>query len=143
MFITKNTLAELTFYLQSFQKILKKDHLPKKLFPDGVTIGQVAYHTAESANYWLQVHILKKEYARNRDSEFIDKHSLENILNTFDGAIAICQEISRRKIKLDEKLKKAREVYSMGFKIKNHYEVLQHVTSHTAEHLGHIKVKIQ
>ncbi|MBI3379146.1 DinB family protein [Candidatus Gottesmanbacteria bacterium] len=143
MFITKNTLAELTFYLKSFRKILRKDHLPKPLFPDGVTIGQVAYHTAESANYWLKVHILKEEYPRDRDSEFIDKHSLENILNTLDQAMKLCQEVAKRKIRLDEKLKTEREVYSMGFKVTNHYEVLQHVTSHTAEHFGHISVKIK
>jgi len=142
MYITKNTLAELTFYLHSFKKILKKEHLPKPLFPDGVTIGQVAYHTGESANYWLTVHILKKEYPRDRDSEFIDKHSLKNILKTFDHAIALCQEIPKRKIRLDEKLAKPKEVFSMGFSVTNFYEVLLHVTAHTAEHLGHIKVKI-
>lgn len=142
MIITQNTLAELTFYLKSFKKMLQKDHLPKQLFPDGVTIGQVAYHTGESANYWLTVHILKKEYARDRDSEFIDKHSLKNILKTFDGAIVLCQEIAKKKIRLDKKLRTAREVYSVGFNVTNHFEVLQHITSHTAEHLGHISTKI-
>lgn len=142
MFITKNTLSELVFYLEALKTILTADNIKKPLFPDGVTIGRVAYHTGESANFWLLVFILKKDYPRDRDSEFVKSHTLSHITNSLDRAIKLCQEIVRRKISIVEKLPKPREVYSMGFAVNNFYEILLHVTAHTAEHLGHIKAKI-
>ncbi len=142
MFITNNTLAELIFYLNNLKTLLKSDNLNKQIFSDGTTVGHIAYHAAESANYWLTVFILNKEFPRDRDKAFTQKHTLKEIIILIDSAISLRSEIVNRRIALDTPLKQKRLIKSMGIEVTNVHEVLQHVTAHTANHLGQINGKI-
>ena len=122
--------------------MLKREHLTKPIFSDGTTIGQVAFHTAESANYYLTVFILNTPYPRKRDLEFSQTHSLEKIFASIDRALEICTRLPARNIRLDGKLQKTKMVKSIGYEVQYVFEVIQHVSAHTANHVGQINMSV-
>jgi len=142
MYISINTLAELTHYLMSLKIMLKREHLTKPIFSDGTTIGQVAFHTAESANFYLTLFILDTAYPRQRDLEFSQRHSLEKVVTSIDRTLEICKKLPKKHIPLDQPLKKIKFVKSIGYDVHFVFEVVQHVSAHTANHVGQINMKI-
>lgn len=140
MNVTKNTFAELKSYLTDLQSLVTSVPLGKKLYKEGTTIGQVAFHIPQSANFYLRKYILKEKFERNRSKEFTTNHSIKEITKSIQKALDACEEIIIRKINLDDQLKEIKTVHSRRFDISTVYEAIQHVVAHTAEHYGEIKI---
>jgi uncharacterized damage-inducible protein DinB len=138
MKVTNNTVAELQAYLQDLKKFLTKTKLDKKVFKEGTTIDQVAFHLAQSANAYLRIYILNQHFERNRSEEFFLHYTLKSINESIDKALKACNEIVENGYNLDVKLSKEKIIYSRNITITTINEVLQYATAHTAEHFGQI-----
>jgi hypothetical protein len=131
-------IERLKKYLNSLRDLVEKLDIEKVVYKEGTKAGQIAYHAAQSANFWIKVKILKGEYPRDREAEFVEEHSLEEILSSIESAIKSCEEFEKRNPSLDQKLHKEDIVTSYGFIIDSVGTALIHVTSHTAEHYGEL-----
>ena len=138
MNITKNTLAELVSYLEDLKKILSNAHLDKKIYKEGTKLNQVAFHASQSVIYYLRTFVLNEDYKRDREIEYNSTHSLEEINSSIDLSLQVCNKIIDKKLELTAPLKKTKTVYSRNIEVTTVYEILQHVTAHTAEHFGEI-----
>lgn len=138
MKVTDNTFAELRSYLRDLRSITNIFPLNKKIYTEGTTANQVAFHTAQSVNYYLRVFILNQRYERSRIKEFTLQHSREEIILSIDKAFEGCQIVISEQVDLATRLKKTKMIHSRGFIITSVSEVIQHVTAHTAEHYGQL-----
>lgn len=142
MILTENYLADLIYYLKTFEKIYKDLPLGKKMFKEGITAGQIFFHTTQAVNYWLRVTILEQEYPRNRDLEFKKQPTLKDIKISLKKALEICKELPKYKFHLDKKIKNAKTVEPANFKIETINAALFHITVHTAEHFGELHLLV-
>lgn len=137
-----NYLQELHFYLTRIKSLAGTIDLSKPIYKEGTTAGQIAFHVAEATNYWLQVVILKRNRARNREAEFIDFHTKEEILASINEAIRICDEMKNIKLDLEEKLDKPTTITLSSTKIEITTLLMAfiHAIAHTAEHYGELNI---
>ncbi len=90
-----NYQSELKYYLDSFKTLIPNLDLEKVLYKEGTTIGQVTFHCTQAANFWIRTVVLRKPFTRNRDAEFKDQQTIEQIMNSIDLAIKACEELER------------------------------------------------
>jgi len=142
MKVTENTLAEISTYLKDLQSLLDKLTLDKQIFTEGNTVDQIAFHVAQSANFYLRTFILNQEYAHDRDDEFSSHFSKENILESIEKALEACKLVAEADLDLDSPLSETRNVKSKGFVMTVVIEVILQATVHTAEHYGQLTSSI-
>lgn len=142
MKITNNTLAELTSYLNDLRDIVQEMPLNKKVFKEGTTAGQIAYHVAQSANFYLRNYILDEQYERDRSKKFSLNYSVIDINSSIDKALDACKKIVNNNIDITSPLVKTKIIHSRNIEVLNVFEVIQHTTAHTAEHFGQISISI-
>ena len=129
---------ELKYYLESLKTLIPQLNLNKSLYQEGTTIGQVTFHCTQAANYWSRVIILRQTFLRDRESEFRDQPTLEQIIDSIDLAIEACEELNRVNPDLGEKLDKPVTVMPINFKAETNLDALIHLIAHTAEHYGEL-----
>jgi hypothetical protein len=129
---------ELRYYLESLKILIPQLNLEKPLYKEGTTIGQITFHCAQAANYWIRVIILRQTFLRNRDSEFTDQPTLEQINTSIDFALEACSQLEKANPKVTEKLEKPVNIMPINFKAKTNLDALLHATAHTAEHYGEL-----
>lgn len=131
-------VQELEYYLTSFKELIPKLKLDKQIYVEGTTIGQVTFHCTQAANYWIRVIILRGTFLRNRETEFKDQPTLEQIQTSVDLAIEACALLKKAKPNLNAKLEKPVNVMPVNFKAKTNLDGLMHTIAHTAEHYGEL-----
>lgn len=129
---------ELKYYLISLKSLIPQLNLAKQLYKEGTTIGQVVFHCCQSANYWTRVVILKQSFKRDRDAEFKEIPTLEQINTSVDLAIQACSELEKANPDLDEKLEKPLKLMPVNIEAKTKLDAFIHVLAHTAEHYGEL-----
>lgn len=140
--LTKNYLADLIFYLTELKKIIHKLPLDKKMYKEGVTAGQILFHTTQVVNYWFRVNMLNESYPRDRESEFKKQPTIKQIEDSMNSSIEICNNLPSYKLSLDKKIKKTITVDPSNFVVDSVNSVLFHITSHTAEHYGELHLLV-
>lgn len=133
-----NNQTELSYYLNSLEKLIPNLNLDQQLYQEGTTVGQVTFHCTQAANYWIRTIILRKTFSRDRESEFKDKPTLEQINTSMDLAIEACSNLEKAHPDLNEKLEKPMPIMPTNFEAKTNLDALIHVIAHTAEHYGEL-----
>ena len=118
--------AELKYYLESLKTLIPQLDLNKP------------FHCTQAANYWIRTVILRKPFIRDRDSEFINQPTLEQIDSSVEFAIEACAQLEKVNPDLNQKLEKSLNVMPVNFKAKTNLDALTHVIAHTAEHYGEL-----
>jgi uncharacterized damage-inducible protein DinB len=139
--ITAGDLAELRTYLDRLLELVPRLHLSERV-GGGATAGQLAFHAAESSDFWLRHVILGDERPRDREAEFVTTRPREEIERAVRQAIAACEETVRRAPRLDRQVTPPRLVGSR-FHAGLPWTVLTallHATAHAAEHVGQLDV---
>lgn len=129
---------ELKYYLKSLKTLVPNLSLDKPLYKEGTTVGQVTFHCTQSVNFWIIVVILRGSFNRNRELEFSQKPTLEQINQSLDQAIEACEKLEKVNPDLKEKLEKPINVMQINFEAKTNLDALIHVVAHTAEHYGEL-----
>jgi|SRR3989344_6345480 len=133
-----NPTEKIKALLNAIKDLGEKLDLEKVVYNEGTNVGQIAFHVGQSANYWIRVNILNQEFPRNRDAEFNQEHTLEEVLNSINLALKACEELDKKNFSLDKKLEKQVEVSPGDFIIDTVGAALIYSTSHTAEHYGEL-----
>lgn len=129
---------ELEYYLQSLKALVPSLDLQKPLYKEGTTIGQVVFHCCQSANYWTRVVILGQSFKRDREAEFKDIPTPEQINQSIELAINACSDLEKANPDLDEKLAKPIKLMPVNIEAKTKMDAFMHVLAHTAEHYGEL-----
>ncbi|HVT01437.1 MAG TPA: hypothetical protein VHE53_04365 [Patescibacteria group bacterium] len=133
----KNSPAQrLKSYLTKLKTVVNEIDLDKQVYKEGTKVNQVAYHAAQSANFWMRVKIMGLEFERDKDAEYGSEHSLEDINKSIDLAIEATEIFANKKLNLDDKLS---EETPMGEMIIDSVGGgLIFITAHTAEHTAEL-----
>jgi uncharacterized damage-inducible protein DinB len=123
--------TELREYLTRIRDLLPALPLDARI-GGGATAGQLAFHAAESADWWTRQVMLGDARPRDRESEFAGERSLEDLRAALDRALAACDELARRRPDLAE------FTGARGGSLTV-LRALVHATAHTAEHVGHLE----
>jgi hypothetical protein len=91
--LTAPHLAELRRYLGDIRDLLSLFPLDHRWTPDGPSAGQIAFHAAEAADFWLRSVILGKNRPRDREAEFSRNPTLTKIREALDRATDACHLI--------------------------------------------------
>jgi hypothetical protein len=91
--LTAPHLAELRRYLGDIWDLLSLFPLDHRWTPDGPSAGQIAFHAAEAADFWLRSVILGKNRPRDREAEFSRNPTLTKIREALDRATDACHLI--------------------------------------------------
>jgi hypothetical protein len=100
-------------------------------------MGQIAFHTGESADFWLRSYLLGQERPRVRDDEFRYSHDLTQVDASLAAALNACDAVAAAAPQADTPLNLAfpapdgADGWTAGL-------ALLHVASHSAEHVGQI-----
>ncbi|HLH70824.1 MAG TPA: DinB family protein [Candidatus Dormibacteraeota bacterium] len=139
--ITAGDLAELRTYLDRLLALLPRLRLSERV-GGGATAGQLAFHAAESSDFWLRHVILGDERPRDREAEFTTTRSREEVEQAVHRAIAACEETARRAPRLDRPVTPPRLAggRSHGDLSWTALMALLHATAHAAEHVGQLDV---
>lgn len=129
---------ELKYYLISLKTLIPHLDLDKQIYKEGTTIGQVTFHCAQSANYWIRVVILKQSFKRDRDAEFKEIPTLQQINNSVNSAIEACLELAKASPELNENLEKPLKLMPVNIEARTKMDAFMHVLAHTAEHYGEL-----
>jgi hypothetical protein len=129
---------ELEYYLTSLKSLIPQLDLNKPLYKEGTTIGQVTFHCTQAANYWIRTVILREIFTRNRELEFRDQPTLEQIKTSIDLALEACEEFKKAQPDLEAKLEKPINIQPVNFEAKTNFDALIHAVAHTAEHYGEL-----
>lgn len=129
---------ELRYYLTSFKELINKLPLQKSVYIEGSTVGQIAFHCAQSINFWIRVVVLKGFFDRDRSKEFKEQTTLDEINKSLDLALEACDILCKKNINLEEKLEKPITIDSANLVIENNLQAIVHAISHVAEHYGEL-----
>jgi hypothetical protein len=122
--------------LKRLKKLVSEVDLNGQVYREGTTVGQIAFHASQTANFWLKVRLLGGEFERDKDSEMTVAHGLEEILESVDSAILACQELGEKELDLNEKLT---EVVEMSdYELDSVGSALIFLSAHTGEHVAEI-----
>ena len=122
--------------LKSFKDLVGELPADHKVYVEGSTIAQIAFHAAQSANTFLRTHVLGIEFARNKPAEFGEPHTLDEVNKSLDMAIEACDMIEESETDLSEKLKAPIEM--KAFTLETKIEAIAFNLSHLSEHLGEL-----
>jgi DinB superfamily len=100
----------------------------------GATAGQLAFHSAESADHWVRYRILGDERPRDREAEFAGSRTRDEVAAALERAFAACDELVRREPELGQVAPKVPPDQQWTV-----LRCLLHVTAHTAVHAGHLQ----
>jgi uncharacterized damage-inducible protein DinB len=139
--VTAGDLAELRAYLDRLLELVPRLQLDRPV-GGGATAGQLAFHAAESSDFWLRRVMLGDERPRNREAEFTGTRSREEIERALGRAIAACEETAHRAPRLHDRvepppLPDGRPRTDRPWTVLT---ALLHVTAHAAEHVGQLDV---
>jgi uncharacterized damage-inducible protein DinB len=135
--ISSREVAQLKVFLARLKELAPSLPVEKPIFLDGTTFGQIAFHTGESADFWLRCYVLGQERPRVRDDEFRDPHAHGQIDASLTAAIAACDAVAAASPQADAVI----DVSGPAPDGEESWTValaLLHVTSHTAEHVGQV-----
>lgn len=136
MRIADRDVVELRGYLAKIVDLLPRLPLEARV-GGGATVGQLAFHAAESADHWIRLRILGGERPRDRDAEFIGARTPAEVEAALRRALEACDELVRRAPELDALSPAAQDP---AWTVLN---CLVHVTAHTAEHVGHLESSVR
>ena len=136
MRIADRDVVELRGYLAKIVDLLPRLPLEARV-GGGATVGQLAFHAAESADHWIRLRILGGERPRDRDAEFICARTPAEVEAALRRALEACDELVRRAPELDALSPTAQDP---AWTVLN---CLVHVTAHTAEHVGHLESSVR
>ena len=131
-----NPVNKLKAYLIDLKNLVGQIDLKSQVYKEGTTVDQISFHASQAANFWLKVRILGGNFARDKDSEMITRHTLPEINSSLDSAIAACDELSSKTLDLNEKLSESVEM--KGWVIDTIGAGLIFLTAHTAEHVAEL-----
>lgn len=129
-------LRKLNAYLNKLKSLVNEIDLDAQVYKEGTTAAQIAFHTSQTANFWLRVRILGGEFERDKDSEMTQPHTLDELNTSVDLAIAACQELGSKNIDLNEKLKEV--VTVSDYELDSIGAALIFITAHTGEHVAEL-----
>ncbi len=129
-------VQKLNSYLLKLKGLADEVDLESQVYKEGTTAGQVAYHAAQTANFWIKVRILGGSFERDKDSELTMPHTSEEINNSIDSAIAAAAQLGGKELDLNEKLK---EVVAMSdYELDSIGSAIIFLTAHTGEHVAEL-----
>jgi uncharacterized damage-inducible protein DinB len=131
-------LSELRRYLRQLSDALGRLDPRRIMGPGGPTAGQLAFHAAEGADFWLRHVILGAPRPRRRDLEFSDVPALEAIQQALRRALEACDLVSARGPLADQAVDVPPSMSPGGIEGWTAALALLHITAHTAEHCGHL-----
>lgn len=126
------------YKLKLFKELVQELPLDHVVYIEGSNIGHIAYHATQSSNNFLRVHVLRIPFDRNKEAEYGEEHTLEDINKSLDMAIEACEMIKEKNPDMEEKLENPIEVKSGGFTIDNNLGALAYGLSHLTEHFGEL-----
>lgn len=129
---------ELKYYLTSLKTLIPNLSLEKQIYKEGTTTGQVTFHCTQAANYWIRTIILREPFERNRDAEFKEQPTMQQLEESVDLAIESCGKLEKANPDLNLKLEKPLNVMPLNIEAKTNLDALIHVLAHTAEHYGEL-----
>ena len=122
--------------LELFKELVKALPMDHAVYVEGSTVGQIAFHAAQSANNFLRAHVLRIGFDRNKAAEYGEPHTLEEVNKSIDMAVEACEEIENKNVDLDEKLVSPLDID--GMKLETNLDALSFNLSHLSEHLGEL-----
>ncbi|HVZ67487.1 MAG TPA: hypothetical protein VG917_04430 [Patescibacteria group bacterium] len=131
-----NPAQRLKSYLTKLKTVVNEVDINKQVYKEGTKVNQVAFHAAQSANFWLRVKIMGLEFERDKDAEYGSEHSLEDINASIDMALDAVEDFGTRSLKLDDKLSEETPMGEMV--IDSVGGGLIFITAHTAEHTAEL-----
>jgi uncharacterized damage-inducible protein DinB len=138
--LTAPHLAELRRYLGDIRDLLSLFPLDYRWTPDGPSAGQIAFHAAEAADFWLRSVILGKGRLRDREAEFSRNPTRPEIREALDRATDACHLVEHAGPLGDQHVE-VPEAFSPNSAATWTVELaLIHITAHTAEHMGQLCV---
>ena len=141
MIIEAELLAELRRYLQKVLDIHDKVPLDFTWREGGANASRILYHVGQSANFWLGDVILNRASGRDRPSEFDRDHTLVEIRLSIESALKLVDELERSDLKMEDPVSfHGAHKPSLPLEKWNVAKALIHVTAHTADHYGQMKI---
>lgn len=136
----KELLAELVDYCSKIESILERQpDLYYQWKEGGPNVSQITFHTAKAIHYWVGELVLEIPSHRNRNEEFNQFHSQEEILASFQKCKDLFEDFYQSEIHLDKPIKILPENNPSPGKTWNVLMAILHITAHTAEHYGQLK----
>ena len=139
MKITSGELAEIKDSLKRLRELAPTLPLDQRIFGDGTTIGQIAFHSGESADFWLRAFVLKEKRIRVRDDEFRGAHDTAQIDASLAAAMDACDVVAADAPEGDAVISVPTRTHNGGSDWTVALALL-HIATHTAEHLGQLSV---
>lgn len=125
-------------YIKSLKELANTLPLDKKVYVEGSTVSNISYHAAQSTNNFLRVHVLRLPFGRNKDAEYGEQHTLDEINKSLDLALEACDLVDAQKPDMNEKLINPIEIRSGNFTLENNMGALVFGLAHLAEHVGEL-----
>src|SRR4051812_7698420 len=101
--------------LKEFKTLVQELPLDHVVYVEGSTVGQIAFHAAQSSNNFLRAHVLRIGFERDKPAEYGQPHTLEEINKSLDMAIDACDTVEKANPDMSEKLVNPIEVKSGNF----------------------------
>lgn len=125
-------------YINSLKQLVLEIPLDTAVYVEGSNVGQIAYHAAQSTNNFLRVHVLRIGFDRNKDAEYGEQHTMDQINKSIDMALEACDLIDEKKPDMNEKLVNPIEIKSGNFVLDDNLGALSFGLAHLAEHVGEL-----
>jgi hypothetical protein len=138
MRVAKRDVDELHDYLVKMVDLLPRLPLEARV-GGGASVGQLAFHAAESADQWIRLRMLGDARPRDRDAEFAGRPTRDDVAAALTLALEACDELVRRAPGLDTTSPQA-PPETPDWTVLN---CLVHTTAHTAEHVGHLEGSVE
>jgi len=134
MRVREADVEEVRNYLARIVELLPRLPLDARV-GGGASVGQLAFHAAESADQWIRFRMLGDARPRDREAEFTGTPAREDVAAALSRALDACRELVNRAPELGVPCPQPPADQS-------EYSVLHclvHITAHTAEHVGHLE----
>jgi hypothetical protein len=115
---------------------LAEDQFWKNPFPYGNDIGHLVLHLTGNLNYYLGARIAASGYVRDREREFAEvaRPSKQQLLGSFDLAIALAAETARKQSAEDW----SQEYSAERSTSNNRFAIVLDCAAHADHHVGQI-----
>jgi DinB superfamily len=137
MRVAEGDVEELRDYLVKIRDLLPRLTLDVRV-GGGASVGQLAFHAAESADQWVRLRMLGDVRPRDRASEFTGTPARDAIAVALERSLDACRELVRRAPELGAPSPEPPSD-NPGWTVLN---CLVHATAHTAEHAGHLESSV-
>ncbi len=129
---------EFKHYFKLLRSLIEELPLDHVVYAEGSTVGQIAFHAAQSSNNFIRAHVLRLPFERDKDREYSEEHSLAEILKSIDTGIEGCDLLEEHNPKMDEKILKPFEIKSGNFTVETNLDALSFGLGHLAQHYGEL-----